>query len=370
MDLEIDHGHHSPRGHHTHHQLIASAKPVSWLSWLGLALVLGITAIALRFLAVEQHMWHADGDLMHEEPMVSASGLRHNEVQDTWAYKLTSIESQRVVFYGWITAASTGLGALPFLWRGSLSARTMALCNCIAGGMMLSASGMLFWEGATHELHSPEQAMAAAAAAADVRYGYRALGRVEAYLNTMSTVTRSLIGAATGVLFILASKRLLARHEHLKVSGFEGADARRVILIVSVMFLHSCTEGIGLGVSHGSAHDHFGKLISATLAVHNIPEGLAVSLVMSGKGTNVVNCALWAIFTSLPQPIMALPSYLYVAHFLPVLPLGLGLAAGAMSYVAVFELLAEAREELGLRRTGVVMALSGALMAVSHHLFK
>lgn len=74
---------------------------------------------------------------------------------------------------------------------------------------------------------------------------------------------------------------------------------------------------------------------------------------------------LWAIISSIPQPIMAIPAYIFVEQFEQILPVGLGFAAGAMGYVSIFELLAEALEDTeSVSYTGLTCLTSFAAMAI------
>jgi zinc transporter ZupT len=109
------------------------------------------------------------------------------------------------------------------------------------------------------------------------------------------------------------------------------------------MTMHSFTEGIGIGVSFGS-DEAFGIVIALAIAIHNIPEGLAISLVLVPRGVSVGRAGAWSIFSSLPQPLMAVPAFIFVEAFKPLLPVGLGFAAGAMLWMAAAELVPEALE--------------------------
>jgi len=168
-------------------------------------------------------------------------------------------------------------------------------------------------------------------------------------------------------MFIHLTKDFLDSNEDLKISGITGTDAKRVMLIIIVMTLHSLSEGLGIGVSFGGDGGlKLGTFISASLAVHNVPEGLATAIVLYPKGLSLWTIGLWCVCTSLPQPIMAVPSYLMVEWFIPVLPIGLGFAGGAMFYVAYDELIPEAVEKMdGKMRSvaGFVVGAAGLMLA-------
>merc|ERR1719401_886868 len=126
---------------------------------------------------------------------------------------------------------------------------------------------------------------------------------------------------------------------------------KRALLIFTVMFCHSAAEGVAVGVSFDpQCNPHFGVYIAVVLAIHNVPEGLSMSLVLVPRGVSILAASGIAVLTSVPQPLMALAAFRFVEEFASLLPLGLAFAAGAMIYVSCGELLTEVWEELGLAK--------------------
>jgi zinc transporter, ZIP family len=193
------------------------------------------------------------------------------------------------------TAVATGLGALPFRWFPS----TLRIWNLLAAVLMLVASASLLWQG----------------------YG---LG-----------LGRTAIGAGIGVVFIIVVRRFVGESEEVLLS-------RKALLIVAVMTAHSAAEGIGVGVSYGGG-EGLGVFVTLLIALHNVPEGLAISAVLVPRGATVRSAAGWSIFSSLPQPFLAPFAYLFVEQFRSVLPAGLGFAAGAMIWMVWAELVPDLR---------------------------
>jgi zinc transporter ZupT len=211
------------------------------------------------------------------------------------------------------TAVATGLGAIPFLFLSpELAARSLRVWNALAAVLMLIASASLVWQ------------------AWDLGVGRMALG------------------IALGVAFIVGFRRLVGDSEELVLGRLRGADALKALVIVAVMTAHSAAEGVGVGVSYGGG-ESLGIFVTLLIALHNIPEGLAISVVLVPRGAHVRSAAFWSVFSSLPQPLIAPFAFLFVEQFKTVLPAGLGFAAGAMVWMVWSELLPEVRSGHALR---------------------
>ncbi len=237
----------------------------------------------------------------------------------TW---LTSHPVFWVFWYALLTAVATAFGALPFAFIRSVSPRVVGYSNALAAGLMLGASFGLIVEGARD------------------RGG------------------ATLVGVLGGVVFMLLVQRFVGEHGHeTEFLGARGVGARRMLLIIAVMTVHSFAEGAAVGVSFGGG-ESLATAITLAVAVHNVPEGLAISAVMRPQGASLLSCAWWSFFSSIPQPLAAVPAFLFVERFSATLPYGLGFAAGAMIFMVLVELLPEAYEQESARGIAATATLS------------
>lgn len=230
-----------------------------------------------------------------------------------------------VFFAASMTALSTGLGALPFFFIKDINKQWLGIGNAIAAGLMLGASLGLFYEGFS-----------------------------EGWL-------RLILGIIAGIVLIRLANNFLESRDDIQIGELPNADAAKMLLIVGVMTVHSFAEGIGVGVSWGGGQS-LGSLINIAIAIHNIPEGLAISLVLIPRGVSALRAAGWAVFSSLPQPLLAVPAFLFVLLFRPFLSFGFGLAGGAMVWMVFRELMPDALEQISGRTAYSTMAVAVAGM--------
>jgi zinc transporter ZupT len=252
-----------------------------------------------------------------------------------------SNEVFQVFIYALITALATGLGAIPFAFIKKITGKIMGISNAIAAGLMVGATFTLIDEGIEQD-----------------------------YLKT-------LFGMAIGLLFILGVEKILDGYEHkhqdspsflVNKHGFF-KNFKKAIIIIVVMTAHSAAEGIGLGTSFGG-NLKFGLMMTIAIAIHNIPEGLAISASLVGKGVSWWKACLWSIFTSLPQPLFAVPAFLFISYFKNYLPVGLGFAAGAMLWVVFSDIVPESQENLEEKKSATIISLFIIAMMLFQYLLE
>ncbi|KAK5841348.1 hypothetical protein F383_05595 [Gossypium arboreum] len=258
-----------------------------------------------------------------------------NNLMSNWKGSYSRVSLSTVALLTLAMAAATGLGAVPFFFV-ELDPQWAGICNGMAAGVMLAASFDLIQEGQEHGAGS-----------------------------------WVVIGILAGGVFILLCKKFLEQYGEVSMLDIKGADATKVVLVIGIMTLHSFGEGSGVGVSFaGSKGFTQGLLVTLAIAVHNIPEGLAVSTVLASRGVSPQNAMLWSIITSLPQPIVAVPSFMCADAFNKFLPFCTGFAAGCMIWMVVAEVLPDAFKEASPTPVASAATLSVAFMEALSTLFQ
>ena len=244
-----------------------------------------------------------------------------------------------------IPFAGTTLGAaMVFLLKSEISPRLQKLLLGFASGVMIAAS---VWS-----LLIPSLDMAAAR-------------------GTTEWVPAA-VGFAAGIAFLLLLDSLIP-HLHINSDEDEGirSGLNRSAKLMLAVTLHNIPEGMAVGVvlAGASAVDSgitlAGALaLSAGMAIQNFPEGAIVSMPLRGNGNSRSRSFLYGTLSGAVEPAAALLTMLLIESVLPALPFLLAFAAGAMIYVVVEELIPESQSGRHSNLATVGVAAGFILMMV------
>ena len=164
------------------------------------------------------------------------------------------------------------------------------------------------------------------------------------------TVLPAAIGFIAGMGFLLAVD-YLTPHLHIGDESLEGLKARisKTAMLALAVTIHNIPEGMAVGVViAGSLQDGIGIAPAAAMAtaigiaIQNIPEGAIISMPMRAAGNSRRKSFLIGGLSGIVEPIGAVLVILLASLMTPILPYFLAFAAGAMLYVVVEELIPEA----------------------------
>jgi ZIP family zinc transporter len=116
---------------------------------------------------------------------------------------------------------------------------------------------------------------------------------------------------------------------------------RRSALLFAAITLHNLPEGLAVGVAYGGGPTGAATALAIGIGLQNLPEGLAIALPLRRDGMSRWK-ALWSgQLSAVVEPVAAALGAAVVLEMRAVLPFALALAAGAMLYVVVEELIPE-----------------------------
>ena len=232
-----------------------------------------------------------------------------------------------------LAGLATGVGALPVLWVREIDQKMLNLLLGGAAGVMMAATSF--------SLIVP-----AIAAGNQLWPG---LG-----------VYYVALGLLLGAGFLVFADHWLPFEKYL-AQGESFDSLRKVWLFIAAITLHNLPEGGAVGVSFGGGDWRSGVSIALAVALQNIPEGLAVALPLVGLGYRRENAVLIALMTGLIEPVGGLLGLFMATSFLPFMPIGMAIAAGAMLFVIMDDIIPETQSQ-GKARYATFAALIGFII--------
>lgn len=221
-------------------------------------------------------------------------------------------------WYSLLAGTSTVLGAVILVFFGHVGKKTMAALLGFAGGIMLGIS--------VFEL-LPEA----------VQFG---------------SMSIAVTGFVLGVLMMYGLDRVLphahlSEKDHLVLENVKKTGAapmpvlRTGYLILFGIALHNLPEGLAIGAGL-EASPELGLAIAVAIGLHNVPEGLAIAGPLQAGGLPYGKIFLFVLLAGLMTPLGTALSLL-VLQISPVMVGGsLAFAAGAMVYITNDELIPQA----------------------------
>ena len=177
------------------------------------------------------------------------------------------------------------------------------------------------------------------------------------------------VGVWAGFGFLLLLDKLIP-HMHLDESpeGIPCGLGKSTMMVLAVA-LHNLPEGMAVGVVAagwltGSESISFAAALALSLgiALQNLPEGAIISMPLKSNGMGRGRAFGYGVASGIIEPIGAALTIALAPFVVPILPYLLAFAAGAMLYVVVEELIPEMSEGSHSNIGTIFFALGFTLM--------
>lgn len=159
----------------------------------------------------------------------------------------------------------------------------------------------------------------------------------------------AVIGFWIGILFLLFLDHMVP-HLHMNSKQAEGPKShlQKTTMLVLAVALHNLPEGMAVGVVYAGMLTGNSEItvmsamaLSIGIAIQNFPEGAIISMPLHAEGIKKSKAFLYGVLSGVVEPVGAALTILAAGFVVPALPYFLSFAAGAMIYVVVEELIPE-----------------------------
>lgn len=166
-------------------------------------------------------------------------------------------------------------------------------------------------------------------------------------LGKLSFIPAS-VGLLLGFIFLLVLDVIIP-HLHVNSAEPEGlkSNLKRSTMLCFAVTLHNIPEGMAVGVvlaeliTTGGISVAGAIALSIGIAIQNFPEGAIISMPLATEGKGKFKGFMLGTLSGIVEPIAAGITLLLSQFIVPLLPYLLSFSAGAMLYVVVEELIPE-----------------------------
>ena len=233
---------------------------------------------------------------------------------------------------GLFTWFLTALGATLVFFFKSSNRKVLDMCLGFTGGVMIAAS---FWSLLSPAIATVEK-------------------QQELGITNLPIWFAPAVGFLLGALFLyFLDKKIPHLHLFESVENAEGpkTDLKKTELLVLAIALHNIPEGLAVGVAFGALASgmdigmEMGGAIALAIGMglQNAPEGFAVSMPLRRQGMSKFKSWQWGQLSAIVEPIFAVIGAAIVISVYPILPYALSFAAGAMIFIVIEEVIPESQ---------------------------
>jgi len=184
------------------------------------------------------------------------------------------------------------------------------------------------------------------------------------------------VGFLIGIGFMLLMDYLIPHMHIVKNSeeGVKGGKLSKTFKMMLAVTLHNVPEGLAVGVVIASAIVNYKEtgvlneqsmlILAIGIAIQNFPEGMIVSMPLKEEGNSKWKAFLLGFISGVVEPIASVIAILLTTFITAILPYTLAFAAGVMIYVVVEELIPEANDGPHSNLATIGLAVGFVLMMI------